>query len=227
MLEVLKTKTILYVEDDPLLLQSIGEYLAHYFKQVFRCKSGEEALESYLKHRPDAAMLDINLPGIDGLEVAKKIREQDRAIKIVMLTAHTEKEKLLKATELNLTKYLVKPVSPKEFKASLQLLGKSFVGSSGDFMRLAQGCYLDKRDNTVLVEGKKVLLSQKAHRLLELLVQKKETPISYEEIMVHLWDDALDREISINSVKNQVSHLRKALPMLTIESIYGVGYIFR
>lgn len=116
MTSILKDHSILYVEDEPSIRANIVEYLESYFDTVYTASDGAQALELYNKHRPDIAMLDINLPYMDGLTVAREIRSQDEKIKLVMLTAFTDKEKLLQATELKLTKYLVKPVAPKLFK---------------------------------------------------------------------------------------------------------------
>ena len=124
MLDVLKSKTILYVEDEIQIQKSVSLYLENYFDAVFVADDGEAALESYRKYRPDVVLLDINLPKRDGLSVAREIRDEDGKTKIVMLTAHTEKEKLLAATELNLCRYLVKPVTPRHFKETLLLLAE-------------------------------------------------------------------------------------------------------
>lgn len=113
MISMLKKHSVMYVEDEPEIQRNIAEYLGNYFGEVHLASDGQEALDQYSTHRPDVLLLDINLPNIDGLTVAKKIRESDQNTEIVMLTAFTEKEKLLKAIELKLTKYLVKPVAPR------------------------------------------------------------------------------------------------------------------
>ncbi len=227
MLAILKSKTILYVEDEPQIQKSVRTYLEHYFGRVIVADDGQMALEYYRRYHPDVLLLDINLPKRDGLEVAREIRREDDTTKIVMLTAHTEQEKLLVATELNLCKYLIKPVTPKHFKMMLQLLAEKMAkeATSREIISLTPTCYWESETQQLWHEGTPISLSLKERKLLQLLLEHRQQRVSYEDIMVALWEDAYEREISLNSVKNQVSSLRKKAPNLKIESIYGVGYV--
>ena len=224
---ILKNHSILYVEDEPEIQSNIAEYLGSYFADVYLASNGDEALDQYYKHHPDVLLLDINLPRLDGLSVAKKVREKDHSAKIIMLTAFTEKEKLLKATELKLTKYLIKPVSPKEFKETLELLAKELINNPTRYLNLSN-CYIwDREQEQLTLNDSPVSLTEKEHRLLKLFITNKSKTISYEKIMVEVWEDAFEREISIDSVKNQVSQLRKKLPEGCIVSVYGEGYVLK
>jgi len=224
MLEILKESTILYVEDEPEIQANIVEYLEEFFGTVYTAKDGAQALELYEKYHPDVLLLDITLPYIDGLSVAKEIRQYDQHVKIIMLTAHTEQEKLLKATELKLTKYLIKPVTPREFKATMQLLAEELSQNPSRFVNLTKGCLWDTQNERLTIHGQHIDLSEKSHLLLKLLILHKGQVVTYEDIMVTLWEDSFDQEISIGSVKNQVSLLRKKLPESCICSVYGIGY---
>jgi len=224
MLEILKESAILYAEDEPEIQANIVEYLEEFFGTVHTAENGTQALELYEKHHPDVLLLDITLPYIDGLSIAKEIRQHDQHVKIVMLTAHTEQEKLLKATELKLTKYLIKPVTPREFKDTMQLLAEELLTNPSRFVNLTKGCLWDNQDEKLSVHGQHIDLAEKSHLLLKLLIIQKGQVVTYEDIMVTLWEDAFDQEISIGSVKNQVSLLRKKLPQDCICSVYGIGY---
>lgn len=225
MTSILKDHSILYVEDEPSIRANIVEYLESYFDTVYTASDGAQALELYNKHRPDIAMLDINLPYMDGLTVAREIRSQDEKIKLVMLTAFTDKEKLLQATELKLTKYLVKPVAPKLFKSTMQLLADELSSNPSKFYNLGDGYLWNRESKKLSLHDTSLHLSIKEHTLLTLLLDKRPTLVTYEDIMVACWEDAFEREISIDSVKNLVSNLRKKLPEGCIESVYGQGYI--
>ena len=224
MLNILKNHTILYVEDEPLIQANITEYLESYFAAVYVASDGKEGLALYEKYHPDILLLDINLPYLSGLEIAKKVRQGDQVVKIVMLTAHTEKEKLLAATELKLTKYLIKPIAPKLFKETMTLLAQELKLNPSAFVNLSSTCVWDKQEETLRIDGIRVILSEKKQRLLKLLIEHKGNTVSYEEIMVTVWEDAFEKEISHNSVKNQISHLRKKLPDVCIDAVYGEGY---
>ncbi len=227
MLSILKDHSILYVEDEPEIQKHITEYLESYFGMVYVASDGKKALELYDTHHPDALLLDINLPFVSGLDIAKQIREKDQAVKIVMLTAHTEKEKLLTATELKLTKYLIKPVAPKLFKETMELLANELRLNPSRFLNLASNCVWNKKQEVLRINDVPISLTGKEHRLLKLLIENKGSSISSEDIMIAVWEDAFDKEISYDSVKNQISHLRKKLPNGCIDAVYGKGYMLK
>ena len=224
MLNILKNHTILYVEDEPQIQANITEYLESYFNTVYIASDGKEGLALYEKHHPDVVILDINLPYISGLDIAKIVRQKDQTVKIVILTAHTEQEKLLAATELKLTKYLIKPLAPKLFKETMTLLAQELKLNPSAFLNLSTTCVWDKKEELLRINDIRVMLTEKEQRLLKLLIKHKGSTVSYEDIMLTVWEDAFEKEISHNSVKNQISHLRKKLPNVCIDAVYGKGY---
>lgn len=226
MQEVLKKYTICYVEDDLNIQSNMKELLEYSFNKVYVASDGREGFELYKKVNPDVIMLDINLPFIDGLTLAKKIRQMDKKIKIVILTAYTDKEKLLKATELNLIKYLVKPINPIEFDKVLETLSQELMEESKNCHLLENGIRWDSDTKTLYQYDKELPLSVKEQRLLELFIKNANSEVTFEDIMARVWIEDFDKEISINSVKAIVSRLRKKLPPNTIKNAYGKGYIF-
>ncbi len=227
MLNILQNHSILYVEDEPEIQANITEYLESYFGTVFVASDGKEGLILYEEHHPDVLLLDINLPFLSGLELAQKVRQKDQVVKIVMLTAHTEKEKLLAATELKLTKYLIKPIAPKLFKETMKLLAEELRKNPSRFVNLSATCVWNKQQEVLRINDIRVPLTQKELRLLKHLIQHKGTTVSYEEIMLAVWENAYDKNISYDSVKNQISHLRKKLPDVCIDAVYGKGYVLK
>lgn len=227
MLDILQYHTILYVEDEPEIQSNIGEYLKSYFADVYFASDGIEAMKQYRRLSPDVLLLDISIPGMDGLTFARKIREENDRIKIIILTAHTETQKLLDATELRLTKYLIKPVTPRFFKETMSLLAEELRIDSSYVVEIVHDCFWNEKLNELHVSGKSVSLTPKEERLLKLFIQQKGKTVSYADIMLAVWDDALERDISIDSVKNRVSQLRKKLPQGCIHSVYGIGYTLK
>jgi DNA-binding response OmpR family regulator len=225
MLSQLKKYSILYVEDDLSIQKLIKNYLENYFGDVYIATTGEEALIRYKEYYPDVLLLDIDIPLISGLEVARLVREQNKYIKIVMLTAYADQEKLLNATELKLSKYLIKPIPPKEFKEVMELLSKELTEDPNHYIPICSHCIWDIKLEQLFLNDDKVLFSEKEQQLFKLLVQTKGLTVSYEDIMIHVWDDAWQREISIDSVKILMSRMRKKLPEGCITSVYGKGYI--
>jgi len=106
--------TLLYVEDDAEVREHIAEFLRRYYKSVYESDSAEEGLKLYEQYQPDILLLDINLGGMSGVELATLIRQKDEKIRIVISTAYTNKEFMLQAIELGLTRYLVKPLTNED-----------------------------------------------------------------------------------------------------------------
>ena len=225
MKEILKNYSILYAEDEIGLQKATMDYLNRYFKDVYAASNGKEAWELYQKYKPDVLLSDVDMPQMDGLALAHKVREANVRIPIVMITAFTDTDKLLKATELNLTKYLVKPVEPLAFKEALEKIGKTLVLRDEKFFHLKEGYIWDKETQELSCEEKVISLLQKEKVLLNLLINKYRECVNFTDIMALVWEDDFDAEISIESVKFQVTQLRKKLPKESIRNVYGKGYI--
>jgi len=223
--ELLKNYTILYVEDEPNIQKNMAEYLEGYFKIVYLASDGKEGLDQYQTHRPDVLMLDIDLPLMDGLTLAKTIRQSDKNVSILMLTAFTDQEKLLAATELKLLKYLIKPIDLIDFQNTLDLLARELAETASDILSLGEAYTWDTIEHKLLHNGKVLMLTTKEQQLMKLLTNSQHKSISFEDIMAYVWADEFDREVSVNCVKNIVSDLRKKLPKDAIKSVYGTGYM--
>jgi len=224
MKEILKTHSILYAEDNKVLQSTTVEYLKRFFKEVYVANDGKEALDLYRKFQPHVLLLDVDMPHVDGLSVAGQIRQNDENIPIVMMTAFTDTEILLEATELNLSTYLVKPVSSIKFKEVLQKVSQKLEMSASYSVLLEEGYVWHSNTKILKKKGEIISLPHKEQALLTLLISHRKHCVSFEEIMAVVWEDKLDKEISIDAVKYHVSQLRKKLPEGCIQSIYGRGY---
>ena len=221
----LKSYSILYAEDDMALQKNTAEYLHRYFKEVHVASDGAEALSLYNTCQADVLILDIDMPYLDGLSVASQIRKSDQTIPIVMMTAFTDTQMLLEATELNLTTYLVKPVKASQFQEALQKVRVKLENTTKSKQKLAEEYIWDSLKKVLYFQGEAVALSLKEKRLLHLLVEHTHHCVSFEEIMAVVWEDALEKEVSLESVKYHVSMLRKKLPNISIKNVYGKGYV--
>ena len=118
----LKDLTLLYIEDDEALKEQFVRFLKPKFKEVLEAIDGIEALEKYDAHHPDMIVVDINLPKLDGLEVIEHIRKHDKDTPVVVLSAYSDQEKQLKAINLGLSDYLVKPVPRQKLLDFLEVM---------------------------------------------------------------------------------------------------------
>jgi len=112
--------SILYIDDDIILKEKYMRFLRLYFKNVYEASSGKEALEKYYIYKPDVIILDINIPKINGIKVAKEIREVDEDIILIVLSASSQTEKILSVVDLKLFKYIIKPIKTFDFETLLK-----------------------------------------------------------------------------------------------------------
>ncbi len=222
--EILQNHTVLYVEDDVGVRKHFVESLKRYFKHVYEAADAQEALSVYDTKEIDVLISDIDLPKMDGLALVKLIREENETLPIVMLTAYSDREKLLKATELYLIKYLVKPVEPEEFREALRLVAKKLSSKEQD-ISLEAGYVWSVKKNQIHRNGEEIILLPKEQRLLELLIMCKGQCVSTGEIMLEVWEDDIGESATTDAIKYHITQLRKKLIGLTIRNIYAKGYM--
>ncbi|MCP4970010.1 MAG: response regulator [Arcobacter sp.] len=115
-----KDVTLLYVEDDLMTLEEISYVLKKYIKNLIVAKNGQEGLSLFKKHNPDMVITDINMPVMNGLEMSEKIFKINPNVPIAVTTAHSDGEYLIKAIELGIDKYILKPINLKEVLVIIQ-----------------------------------------------------------------------------------------------------------
>ena len=216
MYNFLKNKTVLYVEDDLDVLRNIATLLNNFFQTVYLASNGETGHELFLEKDIDVLLIDIELPKMNGIELIKKIRQTNKTIPIIIISAYTNTNYLLDAVELNLSKYIVKPLTSAKIQALLNLLNEQF--SKNDEIRLTAEIELYTNESAVNVKGTKCKLTQK--ELTFLLILAKKRAISYEEIHT-LWKNDTPTQ---NAIRVFVKQLRKKLPDNTIQTTNDKGY---
>jgi len=116
--------SLLYVEDEEMILESMGAYLKRRFRDVYLAEDGESGLQKFLEFRPDIVVTDIEMPHIGGLEMCAEIRKIDKDTPLVMVTAFSEPEIMQKCKELNVDAYLLKPVDFSELDTVVSELAR-------------------------------------------------------------------------------------------------------
>ena len=218
--------SILIAEDEQQLLNSMVEYLELFFEHVYTAQDGLSAYEIYEKEKPDIIISDIHMPRLDGLSMIEKIRKKDLQTKIIITTAHSEKEKLMQAIELHLVKYLVKPVQSDKLKELLLSLVDE-LRQKKDRVYLKESFYWDKTKKRLFHEEDEIELKPKEQKVLELLCSRINQSISAIDIYNYLYEDQPARDFSSNAVTSLMKRIRQKLPKETIKSSYGIGYILQ
>jgi DNA-binding response OmpR family regulator len=218
--------TVLYAEDNDESRKNYASFLKTYFKDVYEAEDGEQALELYYKHKPDILILDINMPKEDGLSLSRKVRQNDKITKIILLTAYLDQEKLLLATDLYLTKYLHKPVKREEFvdvvRKALYEIEKE--RSSAGKVFLKDDFIWDTVARRLVCRGKEVRLTKNEATLLECLASQQGNVVTVQDITYTFWDFGREKDLTVDGLKGIIKRLRKKLPKESIENIFGVGY---
>jgi DNA-binding response OmpR family regulator len=221
-LDALKHLSLLYVEDEPLIRQNAVEYLARYCHRVYEAKDGIEGLEMYERHKPDIIISDISMPRLSGLDFASKIRKLDKSTPIVLATAHTKTEYLLKAVELQLIKYLVKPITSEKLEEALTIACHTLSDDHTHYIALDSITNYDTLNKTLILNDKLVKLTHNELLFFDFIVKNRQRVITYEEIENLIWTY---EGMSMDALRSLVRGLRKKLHHTEcIENISGVGY---
>lgn len=212
--------TVLYAEDEYGIRDTVCDVLELYVNRVITASNGQEALELYEQYKPSILLLDICMPQKDGLEVLKAIRETDLATPVIIMTAHTEKEYLMSAVELYITKYLVKPFDKNSLLKALNSCLELIVKKSNDEVKLAQDIFFISSSQSIKKDGLEISLNKKERQLLNLLIKYPNKVFTYEELEYHIWDDT----VSMDALKSLIKDLRKKTSKELIKNISKIGY---
>lgn len=216
-----KNIKVLYVEDDDVARENGIEYLENYFHNIYEAPDALTALELYEKHSPDIIITDIQMPKLNGLEFVKKIRQKDKKTQIIIITAYSDTEYLLKAIELKLVKYLIKPVKEKEFDDALNLCVQSINEKFSNIINLSNDTFFDSFNKTLVKNNKLIQLRTKEIELFTLLLKNKNRYVSYTEIENHVWQDSV---MTKDALKTLIKNLKSKLPKDIISNLTGTGY---
>ena len=217
--------TLLYVEDDTELREQFARVLKLRFKEIYEAENGVQALEKYEQYRPNMMVVDINLPEMSGLEVIENIRKHDKDTPIIILSAYSDQDKLLRAMTLGLSEYLIKPVPHKELLSLLEEMALKYEDKVEGRDRIAfQNGYFWKKEEKILCHLDEIIpLTKREIILLEHLVENTNKIIPFSAIEALIWQDS-DLEDRRHSLSHLLKRLRKKLPEELIENIYGEGY---
>lgn len=220
-LEVLSNKRVLCLEDEPGILNNITENLELFFGEVVGVKDGKEALEHIDTCSYDALVLDIGVPHIDGLELARRVREKDHKIPIVILSSHTEQEYLWRAVELKITRYLAKPYDKDAFLKALEDVALELMDYK-PLMVLSEEIKYDFTKKIIYVKDEACHLSKSEGKLFDYFLNNKNQAITYEQLFDYMWEYEQPTKEAIKAI---VKELRKKVGKDVIRNLYGVGYI--
>ena len=217
---------ILLVEDEERLLESIREGLVHSGYVVDTALDGEEGSFMAFTNDYDLIILDINLPKKDGFEILREIRERDREVNIIMLTALSDVDDRVRGFDLGANDYVLKPFHFEELKARIRSLLRRQTTIKNAVIETS-GISFDTTKRTFSIDGENLRLTAKEAGILEYLFFNLGRYVTTEELMEHVWNDEVD--LFSNVVRVHMSALRKKLKARLGKNIIrneiGKGYI--
>jgi len=219
--EILKNYTILYVEDDEEVRRIAVEYLSRLCKKVLEAENGKVALGIWRDEEPDIIITDISMPKMNGIDMARYIRAEDKKTPIIVATAYTDEEYLLKAVELQLVKYIVKPITKDKLMNALELSIERMEDKSKFELPLSDECTYNAFAKEITCRGEHVKLTKNELLFVDLLAFNTSRVVTYEEIEAQVWPY---EGMSSDAIRSLVRALRKKLPDDALDNISGVGY---
>ena len=219
--------TLLCAEDDLEALEDIKYLLNRYFVEVYTATNGDDAYDLYVKHSPSILLLDINMPKSTGLEVASKIRKVDIKTPIIFLTAHSDKDMLLQAINLQVSSYVIKPFKIKELKDSI-IKAREKIMKKNNKVILENSFIWDGGIGELYYKTKEIQLTKKVNLLIQLLFKNRSQFLNIDEIYYEVSDNK--NEDGSNSIVQLISRLKKKIKKTIrsekffIENVYGMWY---
>lgn len=213
---------ILLAEDDPLLGDGLQAGLRQQGFQVDWVRDGEAAERELRSQAYGAAVLDLGLPRLDGLNVLAKVRQAGLRLPILILTARDAVPDRIKGLDLGADDYVIKPVDLDELAARLRALIRRAHGQPIDKLK-AHDIELDPAARHVAQAGQAITLSGREFDLLHALMLNAGRVLSREQLEQHLY--SWGQEVDSNAIEVHVHHLRRKLGNHVIQTVRGVGYV--
>jgi two-component system, OmpR family, alkaline phosphatase synthesis response regulator PhoP len=218
---------ILVVDDEPSILNLVTSYLKAEGYEVFTASDGPAALKAAKAWQPDILILDLMLPGLDGLEVLSRLRRESD-VYVILLTARTEETDKIIGLSVGADDYVTKPFSPRELtarvKAALRRLQASEGSGKGKGMLVFRQVAIDLEARQLKVGGKPVELTAIEFDLLVALAENRGRVLSREQLLEKVWGYEYFGDTRVVDV--HLMHVRQKLGVEVIATVRAVGYRF-
>lgn len=217
---------ILMVDDEARMRKLVSDFLVREGYEVLEAEDGEKAMDLFYQDKDIVlVILDVMMPGMDGWQVLREIRESSQ-VPVVMLTARSDERDELKGFELGVDEYVTKPFSPRTLVARVEAILRRTGSHDEDDKIELSGIVLDKAAHQVTIDGKPVELSFKEFELLAYFMENNKIALSREKILNHVWN--YDYFGDARTIDTHVKKLRSKLGPKgeLIKTIWGMGYKF-
>ena len=213
----LKELKVLFVEDEKRVSTLFKNAIGKNFKKFYVAEDGVEGFKKFEKLYPDIVITDINMPTLSGLEMAKKIRILNKDIPIIILSAYSETDKFLKAIDIGVVKYFIKPYDPDELLDYINSIEDKFVDKK---ILLKDGFTFNLSSRNLYRNYKYISLSQRENEFIQLLLKNRETLVDNQTLKEKLWDD----DVSDERLRTFIRRFKEKTSKNLILNVKGQGY---
>ncbi|MCH3788598.1 butyrate response regulator transcription factor BumR [Campylobacter jejuni] len=215
-----KELIILVVEDEVKARESMINILSERFSKVIGAQNGDEGLKKFKKFKPDLVITDIAMPIMDGLDMAREIKEISDDVPIVVLSAYSEKERLLRSIDIGIDKYLIKPVDIEELLKVLDyLIGEKIEANM--LVKISEEYQFNKTKRTLIHNGKEIVLTKKELAFISLLLKQPGFLVLHEDIKKNVW---IGEHVSDTAVRTFIKRVRDKVGEDFIKNVPSLGY---
>lgn len=220
---------VLIIEDDENIAELIQLYIEKTGYSSITAYDGEEGLKKFYNESPDCIILDLMLPKIDGWEICKMIRMEDKKIPIIMLTGKGETYDIVHGLEIGADDYIVKPFDPNELIARVKsVLRRTILSNDETEILQFDNIEINLKEYRVLIDGKQVLMAPRELELLYYLAMNSNQVLSRQQLLDKIW--GYDYEGDPRTVDVHIKRIRDKLnangASWSVVTIRGVGYRF-
>ena len=215
-----KELTLLLVEDEDSIRESMQEVFSGVFQKVISASNGDEGLKKFKKFSPDIVIADIMMPIMDGLEMSKQIKEVSKNTPVIILSAYSEKERLLKAIDVGIDKYVIKPIDMDELFIVLEQIVKTKI-IGADIIEISGGYSFNQTKKVLVKNGVEIALTKKELAFISLLVKRIGTLVLTEEIRNVVW---FGEKVNDPAVRTFIKRIRDKVGAGLIKNSPGLGY---
>lgn len=197
--------TVLFVEDEEDLRNALESAIGDEFAKFITARDGDDGLKKFKKYKPDIVVTDIMMPVVDGLVMSKEIKHISKQTPIIILSAFSEKERLLEAIDVGIDKYLIKPIDPDQLMKTLQLVSKEMLDQT-DVVDLGGVYQFDKSKRVLIKEGQTIFLTKKELLFISILVKNLGVFVLHEEIKKYVWTN---KKVTDSAIRTFIKRVRE------------------
>lgn len=219
-MEALKNLTLLFVEDEEDIRKSMQEAIENKFDKIIMAQNGDEGLKKFKKYNPNIVITDITMPIMDGLSMAKEIKDISKDVPVIILSAYSDKEKLIKAIDFGIDKYLIKPIDMEEFLKAIEHIAKDKIEIS-NIVEIDDTYSFHNIKKVLIKNGVEIPLTKKELAFMSLLIKRLGTVVLHEDIKKNVWTN---EKVSDAAIRTFIKRIRDKVGNDLIKNVSGFGY---